>query len=155
MTTTPDNGNVTQITDAPSAAKTTGEPGPAKLTEAVNKPGRKPSASKPSTARKPSTSKPKTTAKPKAAKPKPTRAPKPEIPAGYTAPYGHRTYVLIKTDPAEGESKIAVMCRAHGTIYGKPVKSITEADAIAAKPNRPTWCRKCKAEQAAKADASK
>jgi len=99
---------------------------------------------------------PATTAKrePKAkatAKPKATRAPKPEVPEGWEAWLAHRTYMIRRTgDVPEGGSKLGVMCRAHGTIYPKPVGSITEGDKIGAKPNRPSWCRKCKAEQAAK-----
>jgi hypothetical protein len=85
-------------------------------------------------------------------KPKTTRKPKPEVPAGWEAWLAHRTYMIRRTgDVPEGGSKLGVMCRAHGTIYPKPVASITEGDKIGAKPNRPSWCRKCKAEQAAKA----
>jgi hypothetical protein len=180
MTTTNGNGtetpetiaDVTPITDAPSAPKTRAPRKPRTDKRApkpgVNKTTPAKADATPTDAEKtasldalltgdetPSDGKPKTTGK---AKKKPavkkTRAPKPEIPAGYEAPFPHRTYMLLKTtELAEGESKWAVMCRAHGTIYGKPVASITEGDKIAAKPNRPTWCRKCKAEQAAKADA--
>ena len=85
---------------------------------------------------------------PSTAKPK-ARASRPPVPAGYEVRYPHRTYLLVKTGAAKDDpERIKVMCRAHGTVV--PAKSVTDADAIAAKPNRPSWCRKCKAEAGGK-----
>jgi len=140
----------------PETPETTGTTEPTPISAAKGTGSRRAAARKTGTAAKSTTTakarKSTTTAKtPKAAKPKTPRAPKPEVPAGWEAWLAHRTYMIRRTgDVPEGGSKLGVMCRAHGTIYPKPVGSITEGDKIGAKPNRPSWCRKCKTEQAAK-----
>jgi hypothetical protein len=146
MNTTENTGTPAETTDAPVADVTA-------ITDAKGTGSKRSAARKSTTAAKTPKSTAAKTPKPKAApKPKPVRAPKPEVPAGWEAWLAHRTYMIRRTgEVAEGESKLGVMCRAHGTIYPKPVASITEGDKIGAKPNRPSWCRKCKAEQAAKA----
>ena len=147
---TTDNGTpTTDATDATATDAPVAEPTPISAAKGT---GSKRSAAR--SKRTTTTGKATTGSKPKAtAKPKTARAPKPEVPAGWEAWLAHRTYMIRRTgDVPEGGSKLGVMCRAHGTIYPKPVASITEGDKIGAKPNRPSWCRKCKAEQAAKGD---
>ena len=87
--------------------------------------------------------------------PKAPKAPRPGVPAGYEVKYPHRTYLLVKTgaNADEAASKILVMCRVHGTTV--PAKSITDADAIGARPNRPSWCKGCKAAAAASQGATR
>lgn len=84
------------------------------------------------------------------AKAKPAKAERPPLPDGYGVRHSHRSYYLVSlTDPDDR----LVMCRKHGTT--KPVKSMPEADHLGRVENRPSWCRKCKAERQAAEDSEK